>query len=104
MMDVLFANVAPISGEVQSLDGRRKPRQPRSTAEAAKPLKVEPLLSINEAADQFGIPRRRLDAAINGGELAFYPIGERARKVRASDIQAWLEKKRTVINGQGVQL
>lgn len=103
MDDVLFANAAPISGEVPSLDGRRKPRQPRSTAEAAKPSKVEPLLSINEAADQFGIPRRRLDAAINGGELAFYPIGERARKVRASDIQSWLEKKRTVINGQGVQ-
>lgn len=78
-------------------DGRRAPRAKRQ--KAAEPReRIEPLLSIVEAAEKFGLPRRRLDDAINGGELAFYQIGAKARKLKASDISAWLERKRTRIS------
>lgn len=75
-------------------DGRRAPRQKRGQKTPETAGGIEPLLSIVEAAKKFGLPRRRIDEAINGGELAFYQFGERARKLKASDISAWLEKKR----------
>lgn len=74
-------------------------RAPRKKAEAAKEKKsaVEPLLSIAEAAKIVGVSRKRIDNAINSGELPFYSIGVVARKIRQSDLEAWLASKRTTI-------
>ena len=74
-------------------------RAPRKKAEAAKEKKsaVEPLLSIAEAAKIVGVSRKRIDYAINSGELPFYSIGVVARKIRQSDLEAWLASKRTTI-------
>lgn len=78
-------------------DGRRAPRAKRPQTEELRE-RIEPLLSIVEAAEKFGLPRRRLDDAINGGELAFYQIGAKARKLKGSDISAWLERKKKRIS------
>lgn len=74
-------------------------RAPRKKAEAAKEKKsaIEPLLSISEAAKIVGVSRKRIDDAINSGELPFYPIGVVARKIRVSDLENWLASKRTTI-------
>ena len=79
--------------EIISTDYRRASRTKRED----RVKTIEPLLSITNAAKQCGVSRHRIDDAINSGELAFYPIGERARKVKASDILKWLEMKRTFI-------
>ena len=73
-------------------DGRRGPRRQRQTAENGG--KIEELLSIAEASKRCGLSRHRLDAAINKGDLPFYQFDGRSRKVKASDVQAWLESKR----------
>lgn len=44
-----------------------------------------------------GVSRKRIDNAINSGELPFYSIGVVARKIRQSDLEAWLASKRTTI-------
>lgn len=88
----------PVNGEIPVIDGRRAPRKSRAAANSERG-EIEPLLSIVEASKQCGVSRHRIDDAINCGELAFYPIGERARKVKASDIVRWLETKRTTIGG-----
>ena len=94
----MIKRILPIGGEIPSVDGRRAPRKSRSAAESAG-NKIEPLLSIVEAAKQCGVSRHRIDAAINSGELAFYPIGEKARKVKATDVIRWIETKRTTFGG-----
>ena len=73
-------------------DGRRGPRRQRQTAENGG--KIEELLSIAEASKRCGLSRHRLDAAINKGDLPFYQFDGRSRKVKASDVYAWLESKR----------
>ena len=90
----LIKNFFPNSTEIISDDYRRQPRKRKEEASA----KIEPLLSIAEAAKAVGVSRHRIDDAINGGELAFYPIGEKARKIIVSDPNKWLEMKRTFIN------
>ncbi len=89
----------PVNGEIPVIDGRRAPRKNRAAANTEE-REIEPLLSIVEASKKCGVSRHRIDDAINCGELAFYPIGERARKVKASDIVRWLEMKRTTIGGE----
>ena len=73
-------------------DGRRGPRRQRQAAENGG--KIEELLSIAEASKRCGLSRHRLDAAINKGDLPFYQFDGRSRKVKASDVYAWLESKR----------
>ena len=73
-------------------DGRRGPRRQRQAAENGE--KIEELLSIAEASKRCGLSRHRLDAAINRGDLPFYQFDGRSRKVKASDVYAWLESKR----------
>lgn len=73
-------------------DGRRGPRKQRLAAEGGG--KIEEMLSIAEASKRCGLSRHRLDAAINKGDLPFYQFDGRSRKVKASDVQAWLESKR----------
>lgn len=73
-------------------DGRRGPRRQRQAAENGE--KIEELLSIAEASKRCGLSRHRLDAAINKGDLPFYQFDGRSRKVKASDVYAWLESKR----------
>ena len=73
-------------------DGRRGPRRQRQAAENGG--KIEELLSIAEASKRCGLSRHRLDAAINKGDLPFYQFDGRSRKVKASDVQEWLESKR----------
>ena len=73
-------------------DGRRGPRRQRQAAENGG--KIEELLSIAEASKRCGLSRHRLDAAINKGDLHFYQFDGRSRKVKASDVYAWLESKR----------
>ena len=92
----LYNRFLPVDGEIPATDGRRAPRKSRPQE---KESKIEPLLSIVEAAKSCGVSRHRIDAAINSGELAFYPIGEKARKVKASDLMKWIESKRTRIGG-----
>lgn len=87
----------PANGEIPAVDGRRAPRKSRAVENGGN--KIEPLLSIVEAAKQCGVSRHRIDAAINSGELAFYPIGEKARKVKATDVIRWIETKRTTFGG-----
>lgn len=98
VVQAMFQRLLPVNGEIPAVDGRRAPRKSRAAAESVG-NKIEPLLSIVEAAKQCGVSRHRIDDAINSGELAFYPIGEKARKVKASDIVQWLETKRTTIGG-----
>lgn len=93
----MMSRLLPVNGEIPAPDGRRASRKSRVAANEEKV--IEPLLSIVEASKQCGVSRHRIDDAINCGELAFYPIGERARKVKASDIICWLESKRTTIGG-----
>ncbi len=90
----LIDNFLPLGTEIFSDDHRRLPRKRKEEA----PIKIEPLLSIAEAAKAVGVSRHRIDDAINSGELAFYPIGEKARKIKVSDLNKWLEMKRTFIN------
>lgn len=73
-------------------DGRRGPRKQRQAAEGGG--KIEEMLSIAEASKRCGLSRHRLDAAINRGDLPFYQFDGRSRKVKASDVYAWLESKR----------
>ena len=83
------------NGRVQELlggDGRRGPRRQRQAAEGGG--KIEEMLSIAEASKRCGLSRHRLDAAINKGDLPFYQFDGRSRKVKASDVHAWLERKR----------
>lgn len=94
----MMKRLLPINGEIPSVDGRRAPRKSRAAESAGN--KIEPLLSIVEAAKQCGVSRHRIDAAINSGELAFYPIGEKARKVKATDVIRWIETKRTTFGGE----
>lgn len=93
----MMNRLLPINGEIPAPDGRRAPRKSRAAANEEKV--IEPLLSIVEASKRCGVSRHRIDDAINSGELAYYPIGERARKVKLSDITRWLETKRTMIGG-----
>lgn len=95
----MLNRLLPVNGEMPVIDGRRAPRKSRATANAEE-KGIEPLLSIVEASKKCGVSRHRIDDAINCGELAFYPIGERARKVKLSDITRWLETKRTMIGGE----
>lgn len=95
----MMKRLLPRGGEIPSVDGRRAPRKSRAAAESSG-SKIEPLLSIVEAAKQCGVSRHRIDAAINSGELAFYPIGEKARKVKATDVIHWIETKRTTLGGE----
>ena len=78
--------------EICSGDGRRNPRRQRPAAEGGG--KIEEMLSIAEASKRCGLSRHRLDAAINRGDLPFYQFDGRSRKVKASDVQTWLESKR----------
>ncbi len=94
----MISRLLPVNGEIPAPDGRRAPRKSRAAANEAEKV-IEPLLSIVEASKRCGVSRHRIDDAINSGELAYYPIGERARKVKASDIVRWLESKRTTIGG-----
>lgn len=89
----LIKNFFQSGTEIFSDDHRRLPRKRKEDA----PVKIEPLLSIADAAKAVGVSRHRIDDAINSGELAFYPIGEKARKVKVSDLNKWLEAKRTFI-------
>lgn len=73
-------------------DGRRGPRRQRQAAEGGG--RIEEMLSIAEASKRCGLSRHRLDAAINKGDLPFYQFDGRSRKVKASDVHAWLESKR----------
>lgn len=84
-------------------DGRRAPRRPRQTEEGGG--KIEEMLSIAEASKRCGLSRHRLDTAINRGDLPFYQFDGRSRKVKASDVRAWLESKRRrvgVLEGEEV--
>lgn len=89
----LIKNFFQSGTEILSDDHRRLPRKRKEET----PVKIEPLLSIADAAKAVGVSRHRVDDAINSGELAFYPIGEKARKVKVSDLNKWLEAKRTFI-------
>ena len=84
-------------------DGRRGPRKQRQTAEGGG--KIEEMLSIAEASKRCGLSRHRLDAAINKGDLPFYQFDGRSRKVKTSDVHAWMESKRRrvgVLEGEEV--
>lgn len=94
---LFFKGVTDKDGVVSSNDWRRAPRRKAQEAESGK--KLEPMLSIAEVAKQTGISRHRIDAAINCGELAFYPFGKTVRKLKVSDVNQWLEDKRTRIGG-----
>lgn len=59
---------------------------------AAPASKVEPFYSIAEAAKLLNIPRRWIDDAINSGKLAFVQMGAKARKVKLSKINDYIEK------------
>lgn len=96
VVQTMFQKLLPVNGEIPAVDGRRVPRKKAAIGGGKE---IEPLLSIVEASKRCGVSRHRIDDAINSGELAFYPIGEKARKVKASDIIQWLETKRTTIGG-----
>lgn len=84
-------------------DGRRGPRRPKEKEEGGG--KIEELLSIAEASKRCGLSRHRLDAAIARGDLPYYQFDGRSRKVKASDVHAWLESKRRrvgVLEGEEV--
>lgn len=100
IIDMTKGQEATLLEELFAGDGRRAPRRQRQVPEGGG--KIEELLSIAEAAKRCGVSRHRIDAAINGGELAFYQIGERARKIKVSDLLRWLEAKRTRIGGAGI--
>ena len=78
--------------EIMPADGRRGQRRTRQPADGSG--KIEEMLSIAEASKRCGLSRHRLDAAINGGDLPYYQFDGRSRKVKASDVHAWLESKR----------
>lgn len=78
--------------EIMPADGRRGQRRMRQSADGGG--KIEELLSIAEASKRCGLSRHRLDAAINRGDLPYYQFDGRSRKVKASDVHAWLESKR----------
>lgn len=92
--ELILKGVCGQNGEILSTDGRRAPRK-KVAYKQEKESEIETLLSVNEAAKKCGVSRHRIDDAINNGELAFYPIGERARKIKVSDLKAWIESKRT---------
>ena len=56
--------------------------------------KVEPYYSINEAAKILNIPRRWIDDAINSRQLTYYQPGVKARKIKLSDVNAFIEKSK----------
>lgn len=78
--------------EIMPADGRRGQRRMRQSADGSG--KIEELISIAEASKRCGLSRHRLDAAINSGDLPYYQFDGRSRKVKASDVHAWLESKR----------
>lgn len=59
---------------------------------------VEPLVTVREAARQFGIGRHVLEQAAALGLLPVYHPGGWSR-VRLSDVAAWLERTRRVPRG-----
>ena len=48
------------------------------------------LLSSRDAGDRLGVSRQTIDRMIDDGELPFLVVG-RGRKVRASDLQAYID-------------
>lgn len=51
-------------------------------------------MSIADAAKTLNIPRRWIDNAINTGQLKYYSLGKRARKVRISEINELIERNK----------
>ena len=97
IIDMTKGQEATLLEELFAGEGPRAPRRQRQGPEGGG--KIGEVLPIGEAAEGSGGSRHRIDAAINGGELAFYQIGERARKIKISDLHRWLEAKRTRIGG-----
>ena len=74
-----------------------KERKQNSTSNKSE---IERLYLISEAAQELGLDARRLREAIARGELSYYCIGERNRRVRVSDINDWLKSKRICKKGK----
>lgn len=55
--------------------------------------KIEPYYGIDEASKLLNIPRRWIDNAINSGELIYYQMGARQRKVKLSKVNEMIERK-----------
>lgn len=55
--------------------------------------KIEPYYSISEAAKLLNIPSKWIYAAITSGELSYYQMGKKARKVKLSAVTALIEKR-----------
>lgn len=89
----------PVEEIFNSKDYRRAPRKKDSTD---KKSDLEPMLSIMEAAKIVGVSRKVIDNAINSGELAFYSIGVKARKIKQSDLRIWIDSKRTVMRSMEI--
>lgn len=71
-----------------------KKQQQKTKPAADNAGKVEPLMSIADAAKTLNIPRRWIDNAINTGQLKYYSLGKRARKVRISEINELIERSK----------
>ncbi len=88
----------PVEDIYNANDYRRKARSKPAPSE--KKTSLEPMLSIMDAAKLVGVNRKTIDKAINSGELPFYPIGAKARKIKESDLQRWIESKRTIFGSE----
>lgn len=56
-------------------------------------LEAERLYSINELAELFGVKRNSVERFMRSGELPWVRVGAH-RRVRASDVVAYLERHR----------
>jgi excisionase family DNA binding protein len=64
-----------------------------SATESYAPLRIAPVLSVNEAARILGIERATLYRLLRSGELESVRVGKR-RKFRPEDLDAYLERGR----------
>lgn len=71
---------------------KETPEKAAAPARTAAP-KVEPYYSIAEAAKLLNIPSKWIYAAITSGELPYYQMGKKARKVKLSAVTALIEKR-----------
>jgi len=62
------------------------------------PLRIAPVLSVNEAARVLGVERSTIYRLLRAGELQAIRVGRR-RKFRPEDLDSYLERNRETVAG-----
>lgn len=54
-------------------------------------LEDKKLLKVKEICDTYGLSRKIVDKAINGGQLKSYQVNAKERRCKSKDVDKWIE-------------